>query len=59
MINNEVKKCKRKNDRKEFILACSANSKSFIFGSDFVFSLTEKKNSDPDMKLLLFTECTL
>ena len=34
----------------------SVNSKSFIFGSDFVFFCQEKMNSDSNMKSLLFNE---
>ena len=36
----------------------SVNSKSFIFGSDFVYFRWENINSDPNMKLLLYTEHT-
>ena len=36
----------------------SVNSESFIFGSDFVSFTEEKANTDPYMKLLLFTERT-
>ena len=32
------------------------NSKSFIFGADFVIFSEENMNSNPNMKLLLFTE---
>ena len=36
----------------------SVNSKSFTFGSEFMFSSLKKTESDPIMKLLLFTEGT-
>ena len=37
----------------------SVNSKSFIFGSDFVCFRQEKTNSNPNVKLLPLTEQTL
>ena len=36
----------------------SVNSESFIFGSEFVLYSQEILESDPNMKLLLFTERT-
>ena len=36
----------------------SVNSKSFIFGSDFVYFRRENTNSDLNMKLLPYTEHT-